>query len=113
MPYVTRDSEGLISAVHRSSQPGAEEFVEWGHEDIQQFIGAGGAGDEVLDYLRASDNELTRVVEDLIDVLVSKRIIAFTDLPAPVREKLERRARARSRLLVDDSDLFIGADDIL
>ncbi|MGI9335829.1 MAG: hypothetical protein ACR2RL_22000, partial [Gammaproteobacteria bacterium] len=96
MPYVTRDAAGVISAVHRDPAPGAEEFLDWSHEDVRRFVGPGDVGEDVLDYLKTSDIELARVVEDLVDVLVTKRVIAFTDLPLPVREKLERRARARS-----------------
>ena len=94
----------------------SEDFAHQCFCEVVLFAGAQGAdgdGSQALDYLKASDIELTRVVEDLVDVLVAKRIIAFTDLPEAVRQKLERRARTRSQLPVDDGGLFIGEDDIL
>ena len=48
--------------------------------------------------LIASDLELVRVLEDLIAVLIDKRIIMLTDLPQAAQRKLARRYELRSRL---------------
>ncbi len=54
-----------------------------------------------------SDAEYVRVVEDLIQVLIAKRIIKFTDLPPSVQEKTRNRREIRkmmAKMLTDDDD---------
>ncbi|HLB06526.1 MAG TPA: hypothetical protein VJN41_02435 [Alphaproteobacteria bacterium] len=58
--------------------------------------------------LGASDSELIRALEDLIDVLIKKDVIAFTDLPEPVQRKLLSRQALRERLM---GSLFAEEDD--
>jgi hypothetical protein len=41
---------------------------------------------------------MARVAEDLIQTLLSKGVIAESDIPAPARSKLDRRAELRSKL---------------
>jgi hypothetical protein len=48
--------------------------------------------------MRRSDLEMIRVYEDLIDILISKRIVVLTDFPTAAQEKLVRRKRLRSSL---------------
>ena len=45
--------------------------------------------------LSASDADLVRVLEDLIDVLISNGTIRLTDLPPKALEKLMSRKQAR------------------
>lgn len=54
--------------------------------------------DALLRSLQDSDNELARVTEDLISVLVQKNVILFTDLPEAVQTKLLGREKLRARL---------------
>jgi hypothetical protein len=62
--------------------------------------------------LAESDQEIARVTEDLIHLLVSKNLILFTDLPPVVQQKLLDRERLRSHLqqrednFLDDSELL-------
>lgn len=57
-----------------------------------------------------SDASMVRVLEDLIDVLIQRGVIQFTDLPVPAQAKLlqrrENRAHLADRLdlLGDDGD---------
>ena len=48
--------------------------------------------------LRESDSDMARVAEDLIQTLLSKGVIAESDIPAPARDKMDRRAKLRARL---------------
>ena len=48
--------------------------------------------------LAATDSEIARVSEDLIQTLISKGVIAESDIPAPAHDKMARRAELRSRL---------------
>ena len=46
---------------------------------------------------RSSVLEFIRVLDDVIDLLVTKNIILFTELPEPVQEKYTQRNQLRQR----------------
>lgn len=48
--------------------------------------------------LAATDKDLARIVEDLIGLLISKGVIAASDLPQSVRDKINNRKELRSKL---------------
>lgn len=65
-----------------------------------------------LEKLAESDQTLIRVVEDLVDTLIAKDLLRFTDLPEAAQAKLlERRSLRRSvnalNLLQDDDSKLI------
>ena len=51
--------------------------------------------------LVASDKEMARIAEDLINVLIAKGLMAIDDLPKPVIAKLNDRANLRKVLQAD------------
>lgn len=107
MPYVKRDNEGRI--VSASLEPGA------GLEELTA------ASPELLDYahrmgielstLQQSDMRLVRVLEDLIDLLIERDLIRFTDLPLPAQEKLMERRSMRQSLRA--LDLLGGSNETI
>ncbi len=97
MPFVTRDETGHITALYREQTPEAREYLPSEHPEILEFAGQGGSSGERPD-MRQSDLEMIRVYEDLIDILISKRIVVLTDFPTAAQEKLVRRKRLRSSL---------------
>jgi hypothetical protein len=66
--------------------------------------------DAPADALNQSDASLARVLEDLIDVLISRGVVQFTDLPDAAQAKLLERRQTRASmnnrldLLPDDAD---------
>ena len=46
---------------------------------------------------QSSDLEFIRVLDDVIDLLISKNIILFTELPEVVQEKYTQRNQMRER----------------
>lgn len=60
--------------------------------------------------LSQSDTAIARVLEDLVDVLISRGVIQFTDLPQAAQDKLMSRQETRAKLknslqlLPDDGD---------
>ncbi|WP_151669234.1 hypothetical protein [Nitrincola schmidtii] len=58
--------------------------------------------------LNNSDIELIRVLDDLIELLINKKVIKFTDLPNEAQQKLMMRQTLRQRTnhlnLLDDDD---------
>ncbi len=98
MPYVTRDSDGQIIAIHAIQSEQAQEQLPADDPGLRLFIAATSDTTNLQSVLVASDLELVRVLEDLIAVLIDKRIIMLTDLPQAAQRKLARRYELRSRL---------------
>lgn len=61
--------------------------------------------------LQQSDMRLVRVLEDLIDLLIDRDVIRFTDLPLPAQEKLMERRSMRQSL--GALDLLGGANETI
>lgn len=107
MPYVGRDGNGniIVLATERNAQ--ADEPVDADSPELQAYLGQFPAvsGDE----LSRSDQELIRVVEDIVDTLIVKNLIRFTDLPEAAQNKLvHRRSLRRSKAALD----LLGTDEI-
>jgi hypothetical protein len=97
MPFVKRDASGRIVALYRERSEEATEYLVSGHPEITEFAGPETGRAERSGMLQ-SDLEMIRVYEDLIDILISKRIVVLTDFPTAAQEKLVRRKRLRSSL---------------
>jgi hypothetical protein len=97
MPFVKRDASGRIIALYRERSDEAPEYLAAGHPEIADITDAEGARTERPSMLQ-SDLEMIRVYEDLIDILISKRIVVLTDFPTAAQEKLVRRKRLRTSL---------------
>ena len=107
MPYARRDASGLLLSLHRDAEPGATEFLPDDHPEVQAFVGrqATGHGD-----FAQLDADFIRVLEDVIDTLISKHLIAITDLPPEAQAKLFSRKGFRERRNRGALNLFEGAD---
>ena len=108
MLYVARDGEGKISELHPMPVGEAQEALPTDHPEVLQFIHSRWRQNE-LDQL---DRDFVRVTEDLIELLISKEVILFTDLPGKVQEKLLRRKEVRQNTHYL-GDIGIGGDDII
>ena len=97
MPFVKRDASGRIVALFRERSDETPEYLAANSPEIADFADPEGARGERSNMLQ-SDLEMIRVYEDLIDILISKRIVVLTDFPPRAQEKLVRRKRLRSSL---------------
>ena len=113
MPFVHKDTDGNILAVYVEQVEGA---IEVAPDDpdliafVQQNLPGTGASDEWVQ----SDLALARVLEDLIQVLIDKKVIMFTDFPPGAQQKLRMRRGLRREFSVVE-ELFgeqvAGPDD--
>jgi hypothetical protein len=110
MPYAVRDESGRIIALYSEPRAGAEECLAGDHPEVLAFIAD--QQDGVRASLFTSDVETVRVIEDLVDVLVAKKLILLTDLPDAARSKLLERRRLRQSLS-DVGDVMVSEQDIL
>lgn len=94
MPYVKRDSSGRIVAV--SQLPGeCDEAVAPEDEDLRAYLDALGHSPGELS---ATDQDFVRVLEDVVELLIERGIILFTDLPASAQQKMLLRQRLRENM---------------
>jgi hypothetical protein len=101
MPYVQRDASGRVSALFQKPQENAAELLPDNHPDIINFFNGILPQTEQNNspsQLTATDLSLIRVIEDLIDILIERNILIFTDLPVEAREKILFRKSTREKL---------------
>ena len=72
-----------------------------------------GASDASKNALSQSDSEMARVLEDLVDVLITRGVIQFTDLPEAAQAKLLERRQNRVSLHQRLNLLPDGDNDLL
>jgi hypothetical protein len=96
--YARKDADGCIVAL--SLNPDDLTDSDWSalpNDDPEaiDFIEKLADMDNVL---HRSDMSFVRVLEDVIDLLIARDVIRFTDLPLPAQTKLlQRRDRRRQR----------------
>ncbi len=98
MLYIERDENGGIIAIHRSPRANASETKPAADEEVIDFLNETTSEDPKKILLSLSDKGLIRLVEDLIDLLIRKNIIVYTELPEHAQEKLRERTRLRETI---------------
>ncbi|KTD13092.1 hypothetical protein Lgra_0956 [Legionella gratiana] len=93
--YVKRDSNNKICAIFNQDETGNLEKIDSDHPDVLEFISYGSL-EKNYTFL-ASDLEFIRVLEDLITLLIKKKLISITDFPEAVVKKLVERNKIRNQ----------------
>jgi len=109
MLYVERDAAGNIISLHNKPEPGAGERKSLMDEELLEFLNKNVDADPRLQLLSLSDLGIIRILEDLIDLLIRKNIILFTELPEQAQAKIRDRKRLREKIGPD----HLMVDDIL
>ncbi len=107
MAFVKRDESGEIVAVSREPVDGFDEAVDDADPALRVFLTQIGQSSD----LAQSDLEFIRVLDDLINVLLDKNVLLFTELPEQAQAKIAERNRLRSLRsgaldLLDDEPLI-------
>ena len=105
MPYVKRSDSGEIVAISQQCTEGFDDEVPFNSPELSAFLQAMGYDDAPLS---TTDQGFIRVLEDVVELLIEKGTILFTELPPQAQEKILRRRRLRSET-TGLSDL-IGGD---
>ena len=106
MAYVKRNPQGRIIGLSVEPQESGGEQLDPGHPEVKAFL------ESARDHLSSSDSETIRVIEDLVDVLIRKKLLLLTDLPQAAQQKLMNRQRIRNELCVL-GNLMVDKEDIL
>lgn len=112
MPYVARDAAGQITEVSAQKTTTAAEQLAATNPELQAYEALRKNRDAVKSKLIASDLELIRVMEDVITILIDKRIIMMTDFPTAAQAKLAHRYDLRSKL-ADLGDIVAESEEIM
>ena len=94
MPFVKRDEQGAVIALSQESGVGFIEELSQDDPAVTAFLQAMGGQDSTLE---ASDLDLIRVVEDVVELLIAKGLILFTELPEDAQQKIMRRQKMRTQ----------------
>ncbi|MCW7555291.1 hypothetical protein NX722_22210 [Endozoicomonas gorgoniicola] len=109
MLYALKDDKGLIIAVSEKQLSDEWKSVDLEDEAVLIFLQRNPTiGGKVM---QAADADFIRVLEDVIDLLIDKAVIQFTELPDPVQNKLLNRRRYREELRKEDRTSLIGGED--
>lgn len=99
--YVRRDANGEVMSVSLVQSETHFESLHKTSPELAIFSSRHSAGEEK--YIE-SDLSLVRVLEDLVQVLIDKDVIKFTDLPEAAQEKLLSRKSMRHLDLLSDEE---------
>jgi len=99
----------VVQAVYAEPVDGCEE-VPSDDPDLVEFVQRNVPNVLVVDEWVQSDLALARVLEDLIHVLMNKKVILFTDFPEGAQQKLRERQSLRKQVSYVEQ-LFGEGDD--
>lgn len=104
--YIKRNAAGELIAI---SKVPMDDYVDAVAEDSQAllaFIQQEKTAEQLA--LEQTDQNMARVLEDLVNLLVDQGVIRFTDLPDAAQQKLLNRRELRGKKqgmdLLDDGD---------
>jgi hypothetical protein len=113
MPFVKCDETGAIAAIFDRRERQVVEELPANHPKITECLERVGRTTPLRENLGRSDSSMGRVLEDLIDCLIDKRLIFVTDLPSDALQKISQRRDLRKEmqavagLISDDTDKII------
>lgn len=132
MPYIRRDTEGNICGLVETPESPDAEQASINDPEVMAFLfsderargipeGCNLHAPQCLEVIFGlqdtrklmldSDLAMSRVVEDLVDLLIQKGVIRFTDLPDAAQKKLLARTEARADM--GHHSPLVGGEDVL
>jgi len=109
MAYIKRNHAGDIIAIAETPFDDSYEQLPIDSAELIQYLVDSSSSDEAKTALSGSDYALIRVIEDVVNTLVERNIILFTDLPPAAQEKLSSRQKVRGHM--NDLNNLISDDD--
>ena len=104
MPFVRRDADGAVCALSRERSEDAQEYLEPDHPEVLGFLPFDETADPADPFspqkkeLTDTDFHLIRAIEDVVNLLLEKRIFSESDLPEALLQLLEKRKKLRTLL---------------
>ena len=98
MFYVERNQNGEIVTLRREADKPGMEGKQSIDDEILEFLGSKEQSDHLHQILASSDVAVMRILEDLVDLLIKKNLIMFTELPVDAQIKLQDRRQMRQKI---------------
>lgn len=114
MPYLKRGHHNNVISFASEQIDDSYEWVDDNNPELVAFLDANydqKANVETLNALEDSDKAIARVIEDLINLLIEKKSILFTELPVAVQQKLLEREKLRADHVGERDVSFLDNDD--
>lgn len=112
MLYVLRDDQGEIHAM--SDKALTEQWSTIPADDPAMLRFLQNNPETANKLMESSDVDFIRVLEDVVDLLMEKQIIHFTDFPDAVQQKLLSRRHYREHLISSEENThLLDRDDEL
>ena len=113
--YVKKDSNGEVIAISLEPSDGST-IADTSDPAVKAFLTKANPDISAGAQLRSSDADSVRIIEDLVDTLIGRGVIRFTDLPNPAQERLLERKLLRKIMrkeegLPDEDEQTILSDD--
>ena len=107
MVYVQRDGNGRVDGIFGEPQYDGMENSDSQHEEVLNYLKTCENIEIYNQLLTDSDTSIARIIEDVNDLLIEKKVISFTELQVQAQQKLKHRKsmrieREKVQLLVDD-----------
>ncbi len=102
MLYIERDQSGQIIGIHKEPTLQAKESKSIMDNEVVDFLNSAGISDSWEPVFSLLDQNIIRVLDDLIELMVAKKVILFTDLPHEAQEKIKERKIVRQKLKNND-----------
>lgn len=99
MIYIERGSDGRITALHNTPSHVAQEKKTMMDKEVVAFFNSSDSWEQLM---AMSDFGTIRIIEDLIDLLVHKNIINFTELPEHAQQRIRERKHLREKIVSQD-----------
>lgn len=112
MPYIKRDSTGNIYSIAAKEDDEHKEFIAATDQEMIGFLTAQSNTEGAKQALAESDRDIARVTDDLIQLMITKNLILFTDLPEAVQQKLLSREKLRSHLNADNNSFLDDSESL-
>lgn len=110
MIYIERNAQNDIENIHFAPGPNLEE-ISLHDPKLKQYIETSTDSEELIQkVLNQLDLDMVRVIEDVIDILIDKNLMLFTDLPDPVQNKIlfkkSIRNLSNNNSIIEDEELI-------
>lgn len=110
MIYIERNASGEIDNIEFTPAKNREE-ISLHDPELTEFIKNSTDSEAIMQsVLGRLDLDMVRVIEDLIDILIERDLIRFTDLPEPVQNKLLFKRKMRNMgneiSILDENELL-------
>lgn len=91
MPFVKQESSGNIIAIQLEKSAGIDEELQPDHPGIGLFLYGNIGSVDARQKLIALDQEMVRILEDLIDLMDRKDQFEMAELPRVAQERMMSR----------------------